>query len=59
MNKIAVVTGGAGGIGQAIAERFAKDKQTVVLLDMNEDTSKKPSPPSANAASSNPSCAPT
>jgi NAD(P)-dependent dehydrogenase (short-subunit alcohol dehydrogenase family) len=36
MNKIAVVTGGAGGIGQAIAERFAKDKQTVVLLDMNE-----------------------
>ncbi|HTF92747.1 MAG TPA: SDR family NAD(P)-dependent oxidoreductase [Verrucomicrobiae bacterium] len=36
MNKIAVVTGGAGGIGRAIAERFAKDKQTVVLLDMNE-----------------------
>ena len=36
MNKIAVVTGGAGGIGQAVAERFAKDKQTVVFLDMNE-----------------------
>jgi NAD(P)-dependent dehydrogenase (short-subunit alcohol dehydrogenase family) len=36
MNKIAVVTGGAGGIGRAIAERFAKDEQTVVLLDMNE-----------------------
>jgi len=41
MNKIAVVTGGAGGIGQAIAERFAKDKQTVVLLDMNEDAGKE------------------
>lgn len=37
MNKIAVVTGGAGGIGRAIAERFAKDKQTMILLDMNED----------------------
>jgi NAD(P)-dependent dehydrogenase (short-subunit alcohol dehydrogenase family) len=41
MNKIAVVTGGAGGIGRAIAERFAKDKQTVVLLDMNEDAGKE------------------
>jgi NAD(P)-dependent dehydrogenase (short-subunit alcohol dehydrogenase family) len=41
MNKIAVVTGGAGGIGRAIAERFAKDKRTVVLLDMNEDAGKE------------------
>ena len=41
MNKIAVVTGGAGGIGRAIAERFARDKQTVVLLDMNEDAGKE------------------
>jgi NAD(P)-dependent dehydrogenase (short-subunit alcohol dehydrogenase family) len=41
MNKIAVVTGGAGGIGRAIAERFAKDKRTVVLLDMNEDAGKQ------------------
>jgi len=41
MNKIAVITGGAGGIGQAVAERFAKDKQTVVLLDMNEQGGKE------------------
>jgi NAD(P)-dependent dehydrogenase (short-subunit alcohol dehydrogenase family) len=41
MNNIAVVTGGAGGIGRAIAERFAKDKRTVVLLDMNEDAGKE------------------
>ena len=41
MNKIAVVTGGAGGIGRAIAERFAMDKRTVVLLDMNEDAGKE------------------
>lgn len=41
MNKIAVVTGGAGGIGQAVAERFAKDKQTVVLLDMNDQGGKE------------------
>ena len=25
MNKIAVVTGGAGGIGRAVADRFARD----------------------------------
>jgi 3-oxoacyl-[acyl-carrier protein] reductase len=37
MNKIAVVTGGAGGIGRAIAERFAQEKKAVVLLDMNKE----------------------
>ena len=26
MSKIAVVTGGAGGIGQAVAERFAQGR---------------------------------
>ena len=41
MNKIAVVTGGAGGIGRAIAERFVANEQTVVLLDMNEDAGKE------------------
>jgi NAD(P)-dependent dehydrogenase (short-subunit alcohol dehydrogenase family) len=41
MNKIAVVTGGAGGIGQAVADRLAKEKQTVVLLDMNEEAGKE------------------
>jgi NAD(P)-dependent dehydrogenase (short-subunit alcohol dehydrogenase family) len=37
MNKVAVITGGAGGIGQAVAGRLAKDKQTVVILDVNGD----------------------
>jgi NAD(P)-dependent dehydrogenase (short-subunit alcohol dehydrogenase family) len=36
MNKIAVVTGGAGGIGRAVASRFAQEQHTVVLLDVNE-----------------------
>ncbi len=37
MNKLAVVTGGASGIGQAVAERLANDDFTVVILDINED----------------------
>ena len=37
MSKIAVITGGAGGIGRAVAERLAKEKQTVVILDVNDD----------------------
>jgi NAD(P)-dependent dehydrogenase (short-subunit alcohol dehydrogenase family) len=39
MNKIAVVTGGAGGIGQAVSERLAREKQTVVILDVNGEGS--------------------
>jgi NAD(P)-dependent dehydrogenase (short-subunit alcohol dehydrogenase family) len=37
MSKVAIVTGGAGGIGQAVAERLAREKQTVVILDVNGD----------------------
>jgi NAD(P)-dependent dehydrogenase (short-subunit alcohol dehydrogenase family) len=37
MNKIAVITGGAGGIGQAVAERLGREKQTIVILDFNDD----------------------
>ena len=37
MNKVAVITGGAGGIGQAVAGRLAKENQTVVILDINGD----------------------
>ena len=37
MNKAAVVTGGAGGIGQAVSERLSRDKFRVVILDMNDE----------------------
>jgi NAD(P)-dependent dehydrogenase (short-subunit alcohol dehydrogenase family) len=34
--KVAVVTGGAGGIGRAMGERFARDGMTVVLADVEQ-----------------------
>jgi NAD(P)-dependent dehydrogenase (short-subunit alcohol dehydrogenase family) len=37
MNKLAVVTGGAGGIGQAVADCLAKNNCAVVILDMNDE----------------------
>jgi 2-dehydro-3-deoxy-L-rhamnonate dehydrogenase (NAD+) len=36
MSKIAVVTGGAGGIGQAVAERFGKDEYKLILIDLDD-----------------------
>jgi len=41
MNKVAIVTGGAGNIGQAVVERLAKDNYQIVILDMNQDASKQ------------------
>jgi NAD(P)-dependent dehydrogenase (short-subunit alcohol dehydrogenase family) len=35
--KVAIVTGGAGGIGQAICERFAQEGMKVVVADLNEE----------------------
>ena len=35
--KVAVVTGAAGGIGQAIARSLAKRGCNVALADLNED----------------------
>jgi NAD(P)-dependent dehydrogenase (short-subunit alcohol dehydrogenase family) len=36
--KVAVVTGGASGIGRALADRFASEGMKVVLADIREDT---------------------
>ena len=37
-NKVVVVTGGSGGIGQALASRFIHENaKVVILLDINID----------------------
>jgi len=40
-NKTAIITGGASGIGLAIAQRFAQEGASVEILDRNEDEMKK------------------
>ena len=36
-DRIAVITGAAAGIGFAVAQRFAEEGATVVLLDRDEN----------------------
>ena len=39
-NKVAIVTGGASGIGKAVAEVFAAQGAQVCVVDLNEDAAK-------------------
>ena len=34
--KVAIITGGANGIGRAICERFYEEEAIVIIADMNK-----------------------
>ena len=40
-NKVALVTGGASGLGQATLENFVAAGAKVIILDINEDNANK------------------
>lgn len=39
-NKVAIITGGADGIGYAIAERFARERAKVIIADIDDAVGK-------------------
>jgi NAD(P)-dependent dehydrogenase (short-subunit alcohol dehydrogenase family) len=40
-NRVAIITGGASGIGRGIALKFAEEGCSTVIVDMNEAVAKK------------------
>lgn len=40
-NKIAVITGGGGGIGRTAADRFSQEGATVLIIELNPEWGKK------------------
>jgi len=42
-DKIAVVTGGAGGIGQAVVTRLARAGFNILVLDKNDEAGRETS----------------
>jgi pyridoxal 4-dehydrogenase len=44
-NRVAIVTGGAQGIGKAIADKLADEGATVVVADVNEEGAREAAPP--------------
>lgn len=41
MNKIAVITGGGGGIGRTAVDRFSREGATVLILELNREWGKR------------------
>jgi 3-oxoacyl-[acyl-carrier protein] reductase len=41
LNRLTVVTGGARGIGEGVAEAFAKNSSDVAIIDINEEAGSK------------------
>ena len=52
--RVAVVTGGAGGIGRAMGERFAAEGMKVVLADVQPDAARQGGQPNCRATA--PTC---